>query len=254
MATAAPPSANLERDNWKGVKPLRAGEGLSFLLRRLHSLSGIIPVGAFLVEHFVSNAYATNGPHAYATQIKFLNSLPFVPFLEWGGIYIPILYHALYGIYVWYRGESNVTTYPWQGNWMYAAQRWTGIIAFAYMIQHVYHLRFTGPQLLEYPGAGFGKVQQELANPWMLAFYVVAIIAASWHFAYGIWLFCAKWGITQGEGARRKSGVVCFAIGLLFVIVGLVTVKAFVAPRDPAWRHMGTDPAAAKQVEAQQVQ
>jgi succinate dehydrogenase / fumarate reductase, cytochrome b subunit len=254
MATAAPPSANLERDNWKGVKPLRAGEGLSFLLRRLHSLSGIIPVGAFLVEHFVSNAYATNGPHAYATQIKFLNSLPFVPFLEWGGIYIPILYHALYGIYVWYRGESNVTTYPWQGNWMYAAQRWTGIIAFAYMIQHVYHLRFTGPQLLEYPGAGFGKVQQELANPWMLAFYVVAIVAASWHFAYGIWLFCAKWGITQGEGARRKSGVVCFAIGLLFVIVGLVTVKAFVAPRDPAWRHMGTDPAAAKQVEAQQVQ
>ena len=254
MATAAPPSANLERDNWKGVKPLRAGEGLSFLLRRLHSLSGIIPVGAFLVEHFVSNAYATNGPHAYATQIKFLNSLPFVPFLEWGGIYIPILYHALYGIYIWYRGESNVTTYPWQGNWMYAAQRWTGIIAFAYMIQHVYHLRFTGPQLLEYPGAGFGKVQQELANPWMLAFYVVAIIAASWHFAYGIWLFCAKWGITQGEGARRKSGVVCFAIGLLFVIVGLVTVKAIVAPRDPAWQHMGTDPAAAKQVEAQQVQ
>jgi uncharacterized protein YjeT (DUF2065 family) len=45
--------------------------------------------------------------------------------------------------------------------------------------------------------------------------------------------------------------VVCFAIGLLFVIVGLVTVKAFVAPRDPAWRNMGTDPASAKQVEAQ---
>ena len=78
MATAVPPSANLERDRWKGIKPLRAGEGLSFLLRRLHSLSGIVPVGAFLVEHFVSNAYATNGPHAYATQIKFLNSLPFV--------------------------------------------------------------------------------------------------------------------------------------------------------------------------------
>jgi succinate dehydrogenase / fumarate reductase cytochrome b subunit len=120
------------------------------------------------------------------------------------------------------------------------------------MIQHVYHLRFSGPRLLGYPGAAFGKVQQELANPWMLAFYVIAIICASWHFAYGIWLFCAKWGITQGERARRRLGVVCVAIGLLFVVIGLVTVKAFVAPNDPAWRNLGTDPATAKQVEAGQ--
>jgi succinate dehydrogenase / fumarate reductase cytochrome b subunit len=35
-----------------GVAPLRAGEGKSFLWRRLHSLTGI--VGAFLVEHFIS--------------------------------------------------------------------------------------------------------------------------------------------------------------------------------------------------------
>lgn len=253
MATAAPPSAGSEQERWSGVKPLRAGQGHQFLLRRLHSLSGIIPIGAFLVEHFVSNAYATNGPHAYATQIKFLNSLPFVPFLEWIFIYIPILYHALYGIYIWYRGESNVISYPWQGNWMYTAQRWTGIITFAYIIQHVYYLRFSGPRLLEYPGAGFGKVQQELMNPWMLAFYIVAIICASWHFAYGIWLFCAKWGIAQGERARRKVGGVCLLIGLLFVIVGMVTVRAFVAPPDPAWRHMGTDPATARQVEGEQV-
>jgi len=39
-----------------GVAPLRAGQGYSFVLRRLHSLSGIIPIGAFLIEHFISNA------------------------------------------------------------------------------------------------------------------------------------------------------------------------------------------------------
>jgi succinate dehydrogenase / fumarate reductase cytochrome b subunit len=253
MATAAPPSAELEHDQWNGVKPLRAGEGHSFVLRRLHSLSGIVPIGAFLIEHFISNAFATNGPHAYANQVKFLNSLPFVPFLEWGGIYLPILYHALYGFYIWWRGKSNVIAYPWEGNWLYTAQRWTGIVTFAYMIQHVYRLRFTGPLLVEYPGASFGKVQQELSNPWMLTFYVVAIACASWHFAYGIWLFCAKWGITQGDRARRRLGVACLGVGLLFVVVGLVTVKAFVAPKDPGWRNMGTDPATAKQVEAEPV-
>src|SRR2546422_8525315 len=46
-------------------------------LFRSHSLAGIIPVGAFLIEHIlVSNATAINGPEAYANQVKFLGSLP----------------------------------------------------------------------------------------------------------------------------------------------------------------------------------
>ena len=110
----------------RGVPPIRAGKGHSFFLRRLHSLSGIVPVGAFLLEHFISNAFATNGPNAYGAQVKFLTGLPFVPILETVGIYIPLLYHALYGFYIWFRGESNVSDYPWAGNFMYAAQRWTG--------------------------------------------------------------------------------------------------------------------------------
>ena len=128
----------------RGVPPIRAGKGHSFLLRRLHSLSGIIPVGAFLLEHFISNAFATNGPKAYADQVKFLTGLPFVPVLETVGIYIPLLYHALYGFYIWFRGESNVSDYPWAGNFMYAAQRWTGAIAFVYIIWHTYTMRFHG--------------------------------------------------------------------------------------------------------------
>ena len=69
-----------------GVAPLRAGEGRSFLLRRLHSLTGIIPVGAFLLEHFFSNAFATKGPEAYTKQVGLLTSLPFVVGLELFGI------------------------------------------------------------------------------------------------------------------------------------------------------------------------
>ena len=48
-----------------GVAPLRAGKGHSFFWRRLHSLTGIIPIGAFLVEHFISNSEAVKGPAAY---------------------------------------------------------------------------------------------------------------------------------------------------------------------------------------------
>ena len=223
----------------RGVPPLRAGQGNSFLLRRLHSLSGIVPVGAFLVEHFVSNAFATNGPHAYAEQVKFLTGLPFATVLEWVGIYIPLLYHAIYGFYVWFRGEGNVTEYPWTGNWMYTAQRWTGLIAFIYIGWHVYTMRILGPHLFGetngVPGyyLAFGKVQHEVVVTWAFLFYVVGIIAASWHFAYGIWLFCAKWGITVGENARRKLGYVCVLIALAFMFTGFLTLWAF---RMPKWQ------------------
>ena len=78
-----------------GVAPLRAGQGYSFVLRRLHSLSGIVPIGAFLIEHFISNSEATKGVQAYNDQVKFLTSLPFVHVLEWVFIFLPLLYHCL---------------------------------------------------------------------------------------------------------------------------------------------------------------
>ncbi len=232
MASTARPASPLEVRG--GVAPLRAGQGYSFFLRRLHSLSGIVPVGAFLIEHFVSNAFATRGPAAYAKQVELLSSFPFVVGLELFGIWLPILYHALYGFYIWYRGDSNVADYPWAGNWMYNAQRWTGAIAFFYMIWHTWHLRFTGIHLLSHPDAAFGKVQAEFQSPWAVAFYAVGIVCASWHFAYGIWLFAAKWGITTGDKARRRFGYVCLAIGLLFVGVGAATMYSFLStPVEP---------------------
>ena len=227
MATTAPPDLAAPT---RGIQPLRAGQGNSFLLRRLHSLSGIVPIGAFLIEHLVSNFEALKGPAAYAAQVKFLNGLPFVRVLEWVFIFLPLLYHALYGLYITVRGRSNVNVYPWAGNWMYIAQRVTGLIAFAYIIQHVWRQRFAGVSLPEHPGAAFHKVQMELSHPWMLAVYVIAMIATCWHFSYGIWLFAAKWGITPGDRARRRFGYVCTAFGVLITVVGLASMYAFVGP------------------------
>ena len=169
-----------------GVAPLRAGEGTSFLLRRLHSLSGVVPIGAFLLEHFISNAEAFKGPIAYGKQVEFLNSFPAVFLLELCFIWLPILYHGLYGIYIWYRGDTNVAAYPWTGNWLYTSQRWTGIIA------------------------------------------------ASWHFSYGLWLFAAKWGITTGERARRRLGYLCLALALGLVSIGAISMYGFLkTPQQP---------------------
>jgi succinate dehydrogenase / fumarate reductase, cytochrome b subunit len=235
VASTANPVAPVPAPKIKaGVAPLRAGEGTSFLLRRLHSLSGVVPIGAFLLEHFISNFEAFRGSQAYGDQVKFLNSLPFVFLLELFFIWIPILYHGLYGVYIWYQGDTNVADYPWTGNWLYTSQRWTGIIALIYMVQHTYYLRFTGVHLPTNPYQSFAKVQHEFQNPWMIAFYAVGIIAASWHFSYGLWLFAAKWGITTGEKARRRLGYLCLALALGLVSMGAASMYGFLkAPYQP---------------------
>jgi succinate dehydrogenase cytochrome b subunit len=232
-STASPASSGSVKS---GVAPLRAGQGYSFLLRRLHSLSGIVPVGAFLFEHIlISNASAIGGPVAYARQVRLLAGLPLVPVLELFGIWLPILFHAVYGFYIWYRGEANVGDYPWTGNWMYTAQRWTGGVAFAYILWHTWTMRFTGIDLHEYPGASFGKVQAELFHPALLAFYVVGLVCASWHFAYGIWLFAAKWGIVSGDKARQRFLAVCLAFFVVLTGVGVASLYTFRArfPQQP---------------------
>jgi succinate dehydrogenase / fumarate reductase, cytochrome b subunit len=236
MASYNPPVSATPDKIEAGVPALRAGQGHEFFWRRLHSLTGIIPIGAFLIEHIlVSNSTAMNGPEAYASTVRFLGSLPLVLALETLFIWIPIAFHGFYGFYIWYRGDGNLGgAYPWTGNWMYTLQRWTGAIAFFYIGWHVWHLRFAGIDLHAHPAASFGKVQGELVVAWQLAFYIVGLVAASWHFSYGVWLFCAKWGITVGERARRRLLGLCLALFLLITGVGLASLRSFlVTPRQP---------------------
>ena len=215
----------------KGVQPLRAAQGSSFIWRKLHSLLGIVPIGAFLLEHIISNFEMVKGPIAYGDQVKFLNSLPLVRVLEWVFIFLPILYHAVYGVYIWLRGKANVVYYPWSGNWMYVAQRYTGLVAFVYIGYHVATQRFMGTMLPEHPYAAFNKVQTELSHPLILAAYIIAMIAVCWHFAYGVWLFAAKWGITPGEKARQRFGWVCLAGGVVLCAMGLASIWAAAGPK-----------------------
>ena len=204
----------------------------SYFLRKLHSFTGVLPVGAFLAEHFWSNSAALVNAAKYDEVSRELQTIPFRPFVEWGVIFLPMLFHAVYGVYIWVRGKSNVSAYPWVGNWLYTAQRWTGIVALIYIAQHTYYLRFTGVHLPTHPEAAFAKVQGEFQNPWMIAFYAVGIIAASWHFAYGLWLFAAKWGITTGERARRRFGYICFALALGLIAIGAASMYGFLKTPD----------------------
>ena len=73
----------------------------------------------------------------------------------------------------------------------------------------------------------FAKVQAEFQNPWMVVFYCIGIIAASWHFSYGLWLFAAKWGITTGARARHRFGYLCLVLALGLILLGGLSMSGF---------------------------
>ena len=190
----------------------------SFILKRLHSLSGVFPIGFFLLEHMASNALILFGPEAYNRQIAFLQSMPFVVFLEVAFIAIPILYHAGYGIFVTISGKSNLSSYPYTQNVLYTLQRITGIVALIYIAIHTYETRIVNA--MYGTEVSFARMQEIVSNPVVFWFYVLGLAAVCFHFANGIWGFCVSWGITVTAKAQRNVGLAFGGLGLLIFIVG----------------------------------
>ncbi len=201
-----------------------------FYLRRLHSLLGIFPIGVFLCEHVFTNSLAFfYGPERYNQAVLFLQNLPFVLFLEVFFIGLPILIHAVLGIYIWWRGESNPREYGYLRNWLYFLQRWTGIVALIFIIVHVYGMRIAWTFLPDVDHVDFAYVSQNLSSLPMGIFYTIGVACSAFHFANGIWNFLIKWGITIGESSQRAMLYVCFLIGLITFCGFMASLLAFVA-------------------------
>ncbi|MGA7190473.1 MAG: hypothetical protein WBY66_18415, partial [Candidatus Acidiferrales bacterium] len=134
-------------------------------------------------------------------------------------LWLPILFHGFYGIYIWWRGKSNVLGHPWMANWLYVLQRWTGIIAFIFIGGHVYTERFLGHGMTAY-----ADLQHNLRNPLYVTFYVIGVVCASFHLGNGLWNFACKWGIAVSVKAQRAAGWFGAAVAVAFTFVGLAIV------------------------------
>src|SRR5699024_11762355 len=90
-----------------------------FFNRRLHSLLVVVPIGLFVVQHLIINHFAVYGEESFNTAAGFMGSLPFVLVLEIFVIYLPILFHAVLGVYIVFVTKSNTTRYGFFRNWMF---------------------------------------------------------------------------------------------------------------------------------------
>jgi len=211
-------------------------KGNSYFNRKLHSLLGVIPIGAFLIEHLITNYEAFNGGHlAFIKSVEWLNSLPLVFFLELFGIWLPLLYHGVYGLYMAYQSRNNVTNYGFFRNWMFMLQRITGVITFIFIVWHVFETRVQ-VALGNVGHSDLGVLLHEsIQNPLVLTAYIVGIIAATFHFSNGLWSFMVSWGITVGPRSQRVSTVICMG---LFVVLSVMFILAITAFADPQFAEL----------------
>lgn len=194
-----------------------------FYLRRLHSLLGVIPVGLFLAQHLVINHFATRGEEAFNNASNFMGSLPFVLFLEWFIIYIPLMFHAFYGVYIAFTAKNNVQRYGTFRNWMFMLQRITGVFLVVFIAWHIYETRIQKALGAE---VNFNMMEEILSNPFMLAFYIAGVLAATFHLANGLWSFAVTWGLAQSP---RSQKIVSYITILAFLVLSVIGVQALLA-------------------------
>jgi len=209
-----------------------------FALRRLHSLAGIVPIGLFLLNHLLANSTAFLGQRHFNHHIQLIHSLPWLVWIEFVFIILPLAFHGLYGLLIAFQGRLNQFRYPYMDNWRYTLQRVTAYITIVFVVVHLLHYRFADWIGIAAPYAAahndfytftiqsFQGGLMGLPTAAWVVIYLIGLAAAIFHFCNGIVTFCITWGIIIGDASRRRLSCAAGVLGLLLLVWGVLAVYA----------------------------
>jgi succinate dehydrogenase / fumarate reductase cytochrome b subunit len=209
-----------------------------FLIRRLHSLLGLIPVGAFMCVHLVVNASVLEGVGTFQNNVYKIHGLGgLLPLVEWVFIFLPLIFHGVLGVVIIRGGLPNTANYPHAENIRYTLQRATGLIAFVFIFWHVFHMHgwihadwwldairrlrepFSGANFRPYNAAS--TAGEALQSVIVVILYAVGVLSCVFHLANGIWTAGITWGVWTSPGAQKRAWHICAVFGVLLAIVGM---------------------------------
>lgn len=207
-----------------------------FVIRRLHSLSGLVPVGVFLCVHLLANSSillpsAAPGEEFQRTVNRIHALGPLLLPVEIVGIFVPIAFHALLGLQILFTARHNIQDYPYSGNVRYSLQRATGVIAFFFILYHVWHMHWLGAPMgggVFDPHAAPATAATAIQKAWWIApLYAIGVVSCVFHLANGVWTSLITWGVTIRPSSQRTAGYVCAVFGVVLGLVGLGALSGF---------------------------
>jgi succinate dehydrogenase/fumarate reductase cytochrome b subunit (b558 family) len=212
-------------------------------LQKLFSLSGVVPLGAFLLLHLWTAAALLSSHGVYDRQVSFLHGGPVLGFLEVVLVLVPLVFHAGYGL--WVSLQRRPAKHAYDSDLMLVLERISGVIVLVFVVAHLWETRvqtWTGHLLV---GSYSTRLVERLSSlsggvPWIALGYLVGIAATVFHLVNGMSSFCVTWGIAKTPVAVHRTRLLVRALGILFFTIGAATVielatgTRFVSPEQPS--------------------
>ncbi|MDF2858454.1 MAG: succinate dehydrogenase, cytochrome b558 subunit, partial [Neobacillus sp.] len=132
---------------------------------------------------------------------------------------------ALYGVYIARQAKNNVSSYGYFRNWKFYLQRITGLLAFAFIIWHVWETKVQ----VEFSGveADYNLMANIVDNWISLTLYIIGIVSCIYHFVNGIWTFLITWGITVSPHSQKVTQYISFGLFIVLTFIGIRAILAF---------------------------
>jgi succinate dehydrogenase / fumarate reductase, cytochrome b subunit len=210
----------------------------AFALRKLHSLTGVAPVGLFLCVHLWTNAAALGGQRSFDEGVEAIGRIPLLPLVELLLIFLPLGFHAIYGLWLSRTASLNLARYPHGRNFAYFMQRLTGALTLVFILVHLWDFWaqkwFFGMATESF----YSILSSHLSDvrygvPWFALGYLTGIAASTYHFANGLIGFSLTWGIVTTRRAQTRVSVLATLIGTSLFLLGGATVLFFATGTRP---------------------
>jgi succinate dehydrogenase / fumarate reductase, cytochrome b subunit len=205
--------------------------------RRAFSLSGVVPLGVFLVVHLAVNARALAGSRAFEAVASALQRLPGLPLIEAVFVFAPLLFHGALGLWLVIARKTLAPAPPYP-RWARVGTRVTGVGALAFLLVHLPALRFHSPGVHLSGGELATLLDASLSAtshgvPWCGIAYLVGTACVAFHFACGLWGFFAL-SRAGRESARGRARAAWGAVGIGIALwLGFANVVVFRATGSP---------------------
>lgn len=198
-------------------------------LKGLQIWTGVVPVGLFVLSHVVTNARAIAGGAAFDRTAEAIGRIPGLALIEIAAIALPMLLHVGLGVVLGTTPQAAGDERGYPRPWMLLAQRATGFYLVVYVVFHVWGTRLS-PERLAGDVDLFALMGRRLAHPGVLAYHLIGVLAAAYHFGNGLVALAGPWGLDAGARGRALAARAGWAAFVVLSMVGMLALFAFVSP------------------------
>jgi len=183
-----------------------------------------------------------NGAGTFQKAVHSIHGLgALLPLVEWVFIFLPLLFHAVVGLIIIRSGSINTANYGYAGNVRYTLQRATGMVAFLFIMWHVFHMHgwfhadawlatvaepLGGAKFRPYNAASTAAAAMQ-ASIVVPILYTIGVLSCVFHFANGLWTMGITWGLWTTPKAQARANWISVGVGGVLTAVGLSAIFGF---------------------------